>query len=45
MRGAVCEECELTLVDLSLGVVRLLVELVSNRVLGSGGAGTEGSVG
>jgi hypothetical protein len=36
--------CELTLVDISLGVVLGLVELVSNGVLGSRGARTEGRI-
>jgi hypothetical protein len=34
-----------TLVDISLGLVRLLVELVSDGVLGGRGAGTEGGIG
>ena len=36
--------CELTLVDIGLGLVRVLVELVTNGVLCSGGAGGEGCV-
>ncbi len=34
----------LTLVDISLGLVRGLVELVSNGILGSGGTAADGCV-
>ncbi len=34
-----------TLVDISLGVVGRLVELVSNGILGSGGTAAQGSIG
>jgi len=36
--------CELTLVDIGLGLVRVLVELVTNGVLCGGGTGREGCV-